>query len=133
MSMPATILLVDDHEATLERVKRLVDRQFEVVGTITDGTEVCDAVAQLSPDVVVLDDLSSALDVETEQALWDRLSSDTGNATALVVSHRRPALQRADKVIVMRDGHIEAVGTADELLETSQEFRRLWSGDFESE
>jgi ATP-binding cassette subfamily B protein len=85
------------------------------------------------PELFVFDDLSSALDVETEQLLWDRLFSDTGRATALVVSHRRPALQRANRVIVMRDGRIEATGTADELLETSQEFRRLWSGDFDSE
>ena len=85
------------------------------------------------PELFVFDDLSSALDVETEQLLWDRLFSNTTLATALVVSHRRPALQRADRVIVMQDGRIEATGTADELLETSQEFRRLWSGDFDSE
>jgi ATP-binding cassette subfamily B protein len=85
------------------------------------------------PELYVFDDLSSALDVETEQALWDRLFTDAAHGTALVVSHRRPALVRADQVIVMRDGQIDAVGTADELLETSREFRRLWSGDFDSE
>jgi ATP-binding cassette subfamily B protein len=85
------------------------------------------------PELLVFDDLSSALDVETEEMLWDRLFSDTDQATALVVSHRRPALQRADRVVVMRDGRIVATGTADELLESSQEFRRLWSGDFASE
>jgi ATP-binding cassette subfamily B protein len=85
------------------------------------------------PELFVFDDLSSALDVETEEMLWDRLFSDTDQATALVVSHRRPALQRADRVVVMRDGRIVGAGTANELLQTSQEFRRLWSGDFGSE
>ena len=79
------------------------------------------------PQLLVFDDLSSALDVDTEKMLWDRLFAGTGDATALVVSHRKPALQRADRVIVMRDGRIDAVGSAEELLETSQEFQRLWT------
>ncbi len=79
-----------------------------------------------SPELLVFDDLSSALDVETEATLWDRLFTDYAGATALVVSHRRPALLRADEVIVLADGEVVDRGIAEELLDRSPEFRDLW-------
>ena len=79
------------------------------------------------PELYVFDDLSSALDVETEKILWERLFADVDVATSLVVSHRRPALRRADQIIVMDEGRVESVGTLGDLLATSEELQRLWS------
>ena len=77
------------------------------------------------PELLIFDDLSSALDVHTEQAMWTRLFSHE-RPTCLVVSHRRPVLRQATKVIVMKNGRIEGMGTLEELLQTCAEMRSLW-------
>jgi len=46
-----------------------------------------------------------------------------------VVSHRRSVLRRADQIVVLKAGSVEAVGQLEELLETCVEMRRLWQGD----
>jgi len=81
-------------------------------------------------DLLILDDLSSALDVATEKQLWQSLLSD---ATCLVVSHRRPALLRATQILLLEDGRIAARGTLNDLLATSAEMRRIWDGELISE
>lgn len=76
-------------------------------------------------ELLVFDDLSSALDVHTETEVWNRLFAQR-DVTCLVVSHRRPALRRADQVIVMEAGRVADIGTLDELLERNSEMRALW-------
>ena len=77
--------------------------------------------------LLVCDDLSSALDVETEQQLWERLFARQ-DATYLVVSHRRPLLRRADQIIVLKSGRVEDAGRLEPLLERCAEMRSLWEG-----
>lgn len=87
------------------------------------------------PELYVIDDLSSALDVETERLVWDRLAvmrADAGAAgvdgTYLIVSHRADALRRADQIVVLRDGRLVACGPLQDLQNTSPEVRRILGG-----
>lgn len=136
------VMLGDDEEERLERAVHLAALASDV-GTLENGldTLVGTRGVKLSggqmqrasaarmfargADLLIFDDLSSALDAATERQLWDSLRNER-EATCLVVSHRRPALRQASEILLMKDGRILARGTLSELLETQEEMRRLW-------
>ncbi len=111
---------------------RLVGGIETVVGArgvkLSGGQVQRSAVARMfatEADLLVFDDLSSALDLHTEAELWERLF-DHRSATCLVVSHRPAALQRADQILVVDGGRIVDAGRLDDLLERSEVMADLW-------
>ena len=80
-------------------------------------------------DLLVFDDVSSALDAATEAQLWSGLFAERSGTTCLVVSHRRAALLRADRILLMEQGRVTDTGTLAELLDRSAEMRELWADD----
>ncbi|MEO8083044.1 MAG: ABC transporter ATP-binding protein [Ardenticatenales bacterium] len=116
-------------DADVEAMPDGLDTRIGPRGTRLSGGQAQRAAAARmhlrTPSLLVFDDLSSALDVETEARLWDRLFA-IPRRTVLAVAHRRGALGRADQVVVVDGGRVVAVGTVAELLAESEVFRRLW-------
>ncbi len=79
------------------------------------------------PPILVLDDPLSALDVHTEAEVEAALRRVLGGVTALVVAHRPSTVQLADRVAMLRDGVVAAVGTHRELLASDPDYRALLS------
>ncbi len=122
------------NSAVLERDIETLPRGLEtIIGSkgvkLSGGQIQRTAAARMfarKAELYVFDDISSALDVDTEVTLWNRLFNDD-KPTCLVVSNRKFVLQHADNIIVMREGKIEAQGTLEVLLENSEEMKQIWS------
>jgi ATP-binding cassette subfamily B protein len=77
-------------------------------------------------EIYLIDDMSSALDVETEEQLWKGFFKQKCQ-TCIAVSHRKSTLKKADKIIVLKNGKIETIGKLEEILENCEEMRQLWN------
>ncbi|MCE7988785.1 MAG: ABC transporter ATP-binding protein [Caldilinea sp. CFX5] len=85
------------------------------------------------PAILILDDSTSAVDVETEARLQDALVELRRDRTAFIVAQRISTVLTADKILVLDDGRIVAEGTHDELLATSPIYREIYALQMESD
>jgi ABC-type multidrug transport system fused ATPase/permease subunit len=87
------------------------------------------------PDILILDDSSSALDYATDAALRRSLHilQEEYHPTVFIVSQRTSSLQHADQILVLDDGEAVGLGTHDTLLETCEVYREIYDSQFKKE
>lgn len=79
----------------------------------------------MKPEIIILDDSSSALDFATDAALRSALARDLSESTVLIVSQRASGVKHADKIIVLDDGRTAGIGTHKELFESCGVYREI--------
>ena len=85
------------------------------------------------PDVLVLDEATSALDNETEREIVRTISELGGERTVITIAHRLSTVRHCDRIYFLSDGQVAQEGTFDELLESSEAFRRMAQAQIQQE
>jgi len=78
------------------------------------------------PKILILDDCTSALDSNTESALWDKLHEVLPGMTALIVTHRPDTLERVDRIVVLEHGNVVEEGTHEKLMDSGGQYSRIY-------
>lgn len=76
-------------------------------------------------DIIIMDEATSALDSQTELTIQKNIENLKGNFTFLIVAHRLSTIRHADIIVMMNQGRVEAIGSFEELLSTSNHFKRM--------
>ncbi len=83
-----------------------------------------------NPDILILDDSTSALDYATDAALRKALSGLTGRMTIFIVSQRTCSFRDGDEILVLEDGRLAGAGTHEELLKTCQVYQEIYESQY---
>ena len=75
--------------------------------------------------IVILDEITSSLDIENEKLIQESLSLLLKDKTVIIISHRLKSVENADKIVVLKDGQVDGIGRHDELLQVSSVYQEL--------
>ena len=75
--------------------------------------------------ILILDEIASSLDVDNEIKIQQSLTELVKNKTVIIISHRMKSIENVDRIVVLKDGHVEACGTHAELIQISPTYQNL--------
>jgi ATP-binding cassette subfamily B protein len=117
-------------DSFIEQFPDRYDTHIEQGGTNVSGGQkqrLCIARALMKkPQVLILDDSTSAVDTKTDAQIRKALKNEIPHTTKIIIAQRVASVEDADKIIVLDDGHIAAVGTHDELMKTSEIYKEVY-------
>ena len=105
------------------------EKGFRLSGGERQRIAIARAILKNAP-ILILDEATSALDAESESLVQAALANLMENRTVLVIAHRLGTVRRANRIAVLEDGRITAIGPHEELLTTSPTYQRLYALQF---
>jgi subfamily B ATP-binding cassette protein MsbA len=105
------------------------EKGFRLSGGERQRLAIARAILKNAP-ILILDEATSSLDAESESLVQAALANLMQNRTVMVIAHRLGTIRRANRIAVLEDGRITAIGSHDELLTTSPTYQRLYQLQF---
>ncbi|MFX0134066.1 MAG: ABC transporter ATP-binding protein, partial [Candidatus Hodarchaeota archaeon] len=116
-----------------EFVQKFPEKYNTIVGErgtrLSGGEKQRIAIARAfltDPEIIILDDSVSSVDSETEEKIGRAMENILKNRTTLIITHRLHTIRTSDKILVLKHGKIVAEGNHDELLQSSEDYRRIF-------